>query len=110
MSRFPDPARRQLWQERLDRFGHSCLTVAQFCQQEGVSAPSFYQWKRKLAGSMNSQAPSFVPISVSRPVDAGAKLTLPGGATIDLGEHVHEDRLRQILGAVIAVTEPVDAS
>jgi|GEM_PF-6820322 len=51
MPRTPDPARRQLWQERFARFDTSGLTVAQFCRQEGVSPPSFYQWKKKLAAS-----------------------------------------------------------
>jgi hypothetical protein len=28
--------------------------VARFCQKEGISAPSFYQWKKKLAGEPNA--------------------------------------------------------
>ena len=38
----------KLWQERLRRFDRSQLTVVQFCRNEGVSQPSFYQWKKKL--------------------------------------------------------------
>ena len=36
------------WQERLRRFDRSQMTVAQFCRNEGVSQPSFYQWRKKL--------------------------------------------------------------
>ena len=43
--------RRQVWAERLRRYSQSGLTVAAFCDQERVSLPSFYQWRRKLAGS-----------------------------------------------------------
>ena len=46
-----DPvATRRLWAERLERFGRANQTVAQFCAAEGVSVPSFYVWKRTLAG------------------------------------------------------------
>src|SRR5947199_319176 len=42
-------ATRQAWVERLARFPDSGLSPAQFCAQEGVSLPSFYAWKRRLA-------------------------------------------------------------
>ena len=38
----------QEWTERLERFAKSRQTVAEFCRDERVSAPSFYQWKQKL--------------------------------------------------------------
>jgi len=41
---------RATWRNRLERQRRSGQTVAQFCQQEGVSTPSYYQWKRKLRG------------------------------------------------------------
>ncbi|WP_431192425.1 IS66 family insertion sequence element accessory protein TnpA, partial [Rhodopirellula bahusiensis] len=34
-----------LWTERLQRFEQAQMTVAQFCAAEGVSQPSFYNWK-----------------------------------------------------------------
>ncbi|MCI0404174.1 MAG: hypothetical protein L0212_11750 [Acidobacteria bacterium] len=40
--------RAEMWGERLRRYERSGLTVAEFCQREGVSAPSFYQWRRRL--------------------------------------------------------------
>ena len=36
------------WRERLARHKKSGLTVAEFCQREGVSTATFYGWKRKL--------------------------------------------------------------
>lgn len=38
----------KLWHERLRRFDGSQMTVAQLCQSEGVSQPSYYKWKKKL--------------------------------------------------------------
>jgi hypothetical protein len=41
----------------LERFQASGLSVARFCQGEGVSQASFYQWKRKLAGRGQTRQP-----------------------------------------------------
>ena len=49
MKRGSDPLKVQQWTRRLKRFRSSGMTVARFCRSEGVSQPSFYQWKRKLA-------------------------------------------------------------
>jgi len=48
MLRGSDSRKVDEWTERLVRFQNSDTTVVQFCQDEGVSQPSFYQWKRKL--------------------------------------------------------------
>ena len=67
MGRVCDSARWALWGERLRQFSGSGLTVAEFCRQEQVSVPSFYQWKRRLLVAGN---------------DAGRVLddVVPGGA------------------------------
>ena len=49
MARTFDPAKAAQWQRRLARFDASSLSVARFCQREGVSVASFYHWRRKLA-------------------------------------------------------------
>jgi len=54
MSRLTQPARIQLWLDRLNRQAASRLTVAEFCQREAVSVPSFYQWKRRLSPRIES--------------------------------------------------------
>lgn len=52
--------RAAVWEERLRRYKRSGLTVAEFCQREAVSVPSFYQWRRRLyhtpAGPQAQQA------------------------------------------------------
>ena len=48
MTRLPNPQLALQWRERLDRFDQSELTVAGFCEQEGCSTASFYQWRRRL--------------------------------------------------------------
>jgi hypothetical protein len=36
------------WRRRLARFDGSRRSVVQFCRDEEVSVPSFYQWRKKL--------------------------------------------------------------
>jgi len=107
MSRLPKSELISLWLDRLNRFAKSDLTVANFCQREQVSLPSFYQWKRRLsprvdvprprrsrrasqrpvklnAGPARRQ-PGFTELVV-HPTPSAAHVILPGGITIALGE------------------------
>ena len=102
MLRGSDPVKRRQWAERLERFGNSGQTVAQFCRNEGVSQPSFYQWKTKLGSKTQSskrrgrQSPSrpgctakssaFKPVHVSPPdIASGVTVRLPDGIVIEIG-------------------------
>ena len=40
----------RVWRERLRRFGQRGVAVAEFCEDEGVSTASFYNWRRRLRG------------------------------------------------------------
>ena len=65
-----------LWRDRLRRFQSSDLTVAAFCDWEGVSQAAFYVWRNKLqadsglpsrktverASNRFASAPAFVQI------------------------------------------------
>ena len=109
MSRLTQPARIQLWLDRLNRQAASRLTVAEFCQREAVSVPSFYQWKRRLSPRIESatmldrsrqpqqslgnpavaQQPRFTELVLSASPEAVSvslpSISLPGGITIALG-------------------------
>jgi len=106
MSRLPHLERVRLWLDRLNRQAVSSLTVAEFCQREAVSLPSFYQWKRRLSPRIESgtrrhqsrqppqslgnpavaQQPRFTELVLSAS-PATASVSLPGGITISLGTH-----------------------
>jgi hypothetical protein len=65
------------------------VTVAEFCLAEGVSTPSFYQWRRKLSGwrrrgSTPVQEPAFLPVRLLSPKPAAAtfEIRLPNGAQV----------------------------
>ena len=99
-----DPAvTRRQWAERLERFRRSGQTVAQFCDAEGVSAPSFYVWKRTLTAESVTPAPTptVVPIRLTpSPVPAAIELALPGGAVVRFPADIRPDLLVAVLRGV----------
>jgi transposase-like protein len=48
MARRVNQALREEWRKRIEGQQQSGLTVAEFCQREGVSTATFYVWRRKL--------------------------------------------------------------
>ena len=64
----PRPETIELWRRRIKRFAAANMTVAQFCRSEGISQPSFYQWKRtirQMPQQAESPAVSFRPVRVT---------------------------------------------
>src|SRR5262245_41188765 len=99
--RRPDPATRHAWQERLQRFRTSGLTVPDFCDREGISPASFYAWKRRLqdgAAPAHPDAPRLVPVHVvPAPASARVELVLPSGCVLRLSPNCDLGWLRQLL-------------
>jgi len=85
--------KRAQWRERLRRFERSKLSVVEFCRREQVSAPSFYQWRRKLSVAA-ADAPSrpsganFVPVQLTSAI--GLEVRFPNGAQLKLPASDHE--------------------
>jgi transposase-like protein len=55
MARFVPGRKAQEWRRRMRRFLRSRQSVAEFCRQEGVSSPSFYLWRKRLAGAASTK-------------------------------------------------------
>ena len=53
----PRPETVQRWRQRIQRFDLANMSVAQFCQSEGVSQPSFYQWKKTIRQTPQQPVP-----------------------------------------------------
>lgn len=51
MGRHADHGKHCEWIELIRRRRESGLTVAEFCEWEGVSVASFYNWQKKLRGT-----------------------------------------------------------
>jgi transposase len=99
--RRPDPATRQCWQQRLERFRRSGLTVSAFCDREGISVASFYLWRRRLQHDLPApaaDAPRLVPVRlVTAPASTSVELVLPSGCILRLPSDCDLDWLRQLL-------------
>jgi len=48
MARPIDREKWRLWAERVRRFEHIGLTVAEWCRREGLPLKQFYLWRQKL--------------------------------------------------------------
>jgi hypothetical protein len=110
MARVRGAAAERIWRERLARYRRCDETVADFCEREGVSTPTFYAWKRRLAAdAVNGQAtrrstPLFVPLSLGAAA-AGVRIVLPGGAVVELPPGADERLLRTCIRAAAASDE-----
>jgi hypothetical protein len=74
--------------------------VAAFCAAEGVSAPTFYQWKRRLTSAVPPvDAPTIVPVrlTTSIPTASGVEVVLPSGTRVCLPADTRPEVLVAIL-------------
>ena len=122
MARAANGTAENRWRDRLARWRGSVLSVSEFCWREGVSPPSFYQWRKRLGQARSVQPgrgakpPVFVPVEVvgsavepSLLTRSGSEAALvevvtPRGVTVRIGPQVDESRLRSVLRAVVAET------
>ncbi len=77
------------WRDRLRRFARSNLSVTEFCRREQVSEPSFYQWRKRLAGTADNgrdaatpEPATFLPVQLT--AARGLQARFPNGATLTL--------------------------
>ena len=99
MTRSMHKERRQAqWRERLERQAQSGQSVAAFCRSEGIAAPTFYGWYKRLAKNVDTPTASAATTAIgaheSAPfIDLGAaapaagfdiRLALPGGIVLTL--------------------------
>ena len=100
-----------VWRNRLAKYSKSSLSVTEFCRQQGVSVPSFYQWRKRLCGSC-SAAPakpkksshakkaSFVPLGVSPA--ALVEIEFPSGVRVRVPAS-NLEALQQVITAANAI-------
>ena len=89
---------RQKWADLIRQHEQSGVPVKDFCRDQGVSEPSFYSWRKRLA--------SREPVKFAL-VDAGASVTNPRASSsveLILGSG---DRLRIPAGADAATLRTV---
>ena len=109
MNAFPNPELARQWRERIGRFDDAGTTIAEFCQDEGYSVASFYQWRRRLrqaacgpAGFIAVEVPDNQGVSVA---PANVEIELPGGAIVRLNAHGGTSVFGPLLAAIVAATD-----
>jgi hypothetical protein len=105
-----DAAKRRVWIDRFRRFARCGLTVLDFCETEGVSAPCFYEWRRKLnppsvrgasLAPRSSAQQAFLPVRIVAPSSAGAtvEIHLANGVRVSLANADHQSMAAAIAAA-----------
>jgi transposase-like protein len=102
------------WQQKLQQFKESGLTVDSFCQQEGVSKSTFHRWTNQLKEGIpesisveavqreeaESSEAVFMPITLkASPVE----IELPNGGVVRLPLGVGQAVLVEVIRAVGAL-------
>ena len=102
-----DTDQRQFWQMVLETFNSSGLSVRQFCQQEGLSEPSFYSWRKRLSKPQKSsvtkgqpQSDQFIQVSMPTAKSGALELVLASGHKLRIPSDIDTTFLTGILSAV----------
>ena len=109
MGRQSDPRKAAAWGRRLGRFGDSGLTVARFCDREGVLIAAFHYWQRKLRDASTEEAAWSLTTPLAAhfdPVEVVSRqavtIRFAGGAVMEISddrEDLVKAALRELLGA-----------
>jgi hypothetical protein len=115
MARSNRSAEREVfWRGKFSEHQQSGLSVRQFCEREGLSQPSFYQWRRRLQGGDRQRSEitignELVPVTVlpadgtEAPIghDARLEIVTPDGFRLRFDHDTPGDRVAMLLGAIL---------
>lgn len=113
MRRGPDVMKLEQWRRRVREFERGRETVAAFCRRVGVSAATFYGWRRRVAscgsGQVSHGTPgmsplSFLPVQVTGQPPGVIEVVLAGGVRV-LVPSGDRESLRLVLELVTGAGE-----
>ncbi len=100
------------WRVEVERAGRARVTVREFCRSRGLREPSFYFWRRELAGRVGTPEARRGPAAIFAPVTvrpASAKAPEPAsieleiaGVTLRVPSHFDEANLRRLIAVLRA--------
>ena len=96
-----DEQKEQQWRRRFGEWQASGLSVRAFCERRGLSAPSFYAWRRELA-RRDAQEPAFVPVRVvaDDALTVTLELVLAGGRKVRVPAGFDAATLQRLLAVL----------
>jgi hypothetical protein len=95
MARLPDSAVRRRWEERIQSFEQSDLTVVDFCERLSVSTASFYLWRKKLRDTAEPSA-AFLPVTVNSAARECFRIRFANDVTVEVPAGEAETLLRVV--------------
>lgn len=100
---------QQFWQMAIETWKSSGLSVRQFCKEESLSEPSFYSWRKRLAGDDSEQEdqhkpePSaFIEVAMPQNTSAVIELLLTSGNTLRIPADINAATLSTVLSVIRA--------
>ena len=110
MARRQRTERETYWQDLIDRQGANQQSIADFCQDEGVSTASFYAWRRRLqfrGRAVPSQAPrsTLVPVRIVPEPSLASEAAIvewPGGIVMRIATGCDAATVRTIVATLTA--------
>jgi hypothetical protein len=99
--------RRQFWQMAIETWQDSGMSVGKFCEAEGLSEWSFYNWRKKLAGDCSRRAkqtatspPTFIEVAMPKSDHAALELVLSSGHTLRIGSTADNRTLSNVISVL----------
>ena len=96
--------REQFWRKMVSEQPRSGMSVAAWCGDHGVSAPSFYVWRQRLAqqraAGRQSRRPHLLPVEIIPAAAQNAsalEIELPSQVRVHVGSGCDLELLRQVL-------------
>jgi hypothetical protein len=93
-------SKAEVWRDLILRQKKSGLTIQAFCQQQGVSGWSFYQWRKRLATNPPVQFALVETREASRQGAGAVELLLSGGDRLQITPGVDAATLRTVLAVL----------
>lgn len=111
MARERDGKREAYWRSVVRRCAASGMTIADFCEQEGLKASTYYFWQRELGrrdsegqsqSAEHPNSPGLVPVQVvdDRDGAAAVEVVAANGLVVRIGQAATIEQVRQVLQVV----------
>ena len=71
------------WRAIVERWAGSGMSVRAFCEERGLSEPSFYAWRRTLAARDRLAREQFVPVRIAPDSAPGSALETTATSTVE---------------------------
>lgn len=106
-----DNDQQQFWQMAIETWQASGLSVRNFCRKEGLSEPTLYSWRKKLAKAdglgvgkqKDTTSAAFIEVAMPKSEPVALELVLSSGNTLRISPGADSKTLTNVLSALCEV-------